>query len=58
MNPARSLGPSIVLNNYQGIWIYMFGPIIGAVLGAFTYNVIRFTDKSLTDITRIKSFLM
>lgn len=56
MNPVRSLGPAIVLNNYQGIWVYMVGQITGAVVGAFGNNLIRFTDKPFTEITKNKNF--
>ncbi|XXG67550.1 hypothetical protein AAC387_Pa06g0872 [Persea americana] len=29
MNPVRSLGPAIVFNRSEGIWVYMVGPIEG-----------------------------
>ncbi|MBA0569275.1 hypothetical protein Golob_006716 [Gossypium lobatum] len=45
MNPARSLGPAIVSNHYEGIWIYVTSPIIGAVSGAWVYNMMRLNDK-------------
>ena len=32
MNPARSLGPAIVLGNLSHVWIYVLGPIVGALL--------------------------
>lgn len=57
MNPARSLGPAIVSKQYEGLWIYMVGPITGAVAGAWVYNIIRFTDKPLREITKSGSFL-
>ncbi|KAL5989813.1 Aquaporin NIP1-1 [Asimina triloba] len=57
MNPARSLGPAIVANRYESIWVYMVGPILGAVCGASAYNLIRFTNKPLREITRSGSFL-
>lgn len=57
MNPARSLGPAIVVNRYEGIWVYIIGPICGTVLGAWAYNLIRFTDKPLREITKSGSFL-
>ncbi|TXG47702.1 hypothetical protein EZV62_026996 [Acer yangbiense] len=57
MNPARSLGPAIVSNQYKGIWIYMVSPVLGAVSGAWVYNMVRFTDKTLKEITKTASFL-
>lgn len=57
MNPVRSLGPAIVANRYQSIWVYMVGPICGAVAGAWAYNLIRFTNRPLREITKSSSFL-
>ncbi|KAG2689310.1 hypothetical protein I3843_09G131900 [Carya illinoinensis] len=57
MNPARSLGPAIVHRQFKGIWVYMVGPILGAISGAWVYNLIRFTDKPLREITKSGSFL-
>ncbi|KAL4367558.1 hypothetical protein GQ457_05G028050 [Hibiscus cannabinus] len=57
MNPARSLGPAIVWDQYKGIWIYLTAPIIWAVSGAWTYNAVRYTDKPLREITKSASFL-
>ncbi|KAK8478112.1 hypothetical protein V6N11_080147 [Hibiscus sabdariffa] len=53
MNPARSLGPAIVWNRYKGIWIYLTSPVVGAVSGAWVYNMLRFTDKPLPNITKV-----
>ncbi|XP_042008092.1 aquaporin NIP1-1-like [Salvia splendens] len=57
MNPARSLGPAIVSNNFKGIWIYLVGPTAGAIAGAWVYNIVRFTNKPLREITKSGSFL-
>ncbi|PRQ25057.1 putative major intrinsic protein [Rosa chinensis] len=57
MNPARSLGPAIVSNHYKNLWIYIVSPILGAVSGALVYNLIRFTDKPLRELTKSGSFL-
>ncbi|KAM7500586.1 hypothetical protein LguiA_025000 [Lonicera macranthoides] len=57
MNPARSLGPAIVSNNYEALWIYIVSPVCGAVAGAWVYNIIRYTDKPLREITKSTSFL-
>ncbi|CAD5186633.1 unnamed protein product [Musa acuminata subsp. malaccensis] len=51
MNPARSLGPAIIANRWEGLWVYIVGPICGTVLGAWAYNLIRFTDRPLLEIT-------
>ncbi|KAH6819804.1 NOD26-like major intrinsic protein 1 [Perilla frutescens var. hirtella] len=56
MNPARSLGPAIIWNNYKRIWIYLLGPTAGAIAGAWAHNILRFTDKSLPQITKTASF--
>ncbi|KAL4563390.1 hypothetical protein LXL04_027431 [Taraxacum kok-saghyz] len=57
MNPARTLGPAIVSNQYKGLWVYMLGPITGAIAGAWAYNIIRFTNKPLREIVKSASSL-
>ncbi|XP_014523482.1 nodulin-26 [Vigna radiata var. radiata] len=57
MNPVRSLGPAFVHSEYRGIWIFILAPILGAVAGAWVYNIIRYTDKPLREITKSASFL-
>ncbi len=32
-NPARSLGPAVATGTWQGFWIYLVGPALGALLG-------------------------
>lgn len=34
VNPARSLGPALVGNEWGDFWIYLTAPLIGAVIGA------------------------
>jgi aquaporin NIP len=41
MNPARSFGPALVSCSWPSHWIYWVGPIIGALLGAILYQVLR-----------------
>jgi aquaporin NIP len=41
MNPARTLGPAIMSNDYTSIWIYLVGPLIGATLAALCYEWLR-----------------
>ncbi|KAL7101648.1 hypothetical protein ACP275_08G067200 [Erythranthe tilingii] len=57
MNPARSIGPAIVKHEYRGLWVYVVGPIIGTISGAFAYNLIRFTNKPISELTKNGSFL-
>lgn len=52
MNPAGPLGLAIVSSNYKGVWIYIVGPTAGGVAGSWAYNLIRSTDKQVTEITR------
>lgn len=32
MNPVRSLAPDVIGNDYNGFWIYLVGPLVGATL--------------------------
>jgi aquaporin Z len=41
MNPARSLGPDIVGNDYTGWWIYIAGPLIGAAIAVIIIGLVR-----------------
>ena len=41
MNPARSLGPDIVANDYTGWWVYVLGPVIGACLAVIIIGLVR-----------------
>jgi MIP family channel proteins len=43
MNPARSLGPALVAGGEAlGVyWIYVLGPVVGAIAGAWLYELLR-----------------
>jgi MIP family channel proteins len=41
MNPARSFGPALAAGEWQDYWIYVVGPVAGAIAGAFAYQLIR-----------------
>ena len=41
MNPARSLAPALVSGNLHALWLYLLAPVLGASLGALTYQFIR-----------------
>lgn len=38
-NPARSLGPAIFSNNMGTYWIYIVGPLLGALVAALVYKL-------------------
>ena len=40
MNPARSLAPALLAGVTEAQWVYVVGPVIGAWLGAFTYQAV------------------
>ncbi len=41
MNPARTLGPDIVGNDYTGWWVYVAGPVVGAAIAVMIINLVR-----------------
>ena len=41
MNPARSLGPALVLGNWTSWWAYLLGPAIGALIAAGIAEILR-----------------
>jgi aquaporin Z len=40
MNPARAFGPQIVSGMWGEGWIYYLGPVIGALIAAFLYELL------------------
>ena len=41
MNPARTFGPHLVGNDWTSYWVYIVGPLTGAVLGVVAAYVLR-----------------
>jgi aquaporin Z len=41
MNPARSLGPDIVAAHFTGWWVYLVGPVAGALLAVAIITLLR-----------------
>ncbi|KAI3983124.1 hypothetical protein MKX01_030846 [Papaver californicum] len=57
MNPARTIGPAVASKHYKGIWVYLVGPLLGTLMGAWSYNMIRVSDKPVHAISpRSSSF--
>ena len=38
LNPARTLGPALAAGDLTRVWIYLIGPVLGAVGAAFVYR--------------------
>ena len=49
MNPARSLGPALAAGEWTKFWIYIVGPVAGAALGAFAYQLVRGDRRAVAD---------
>jgi glycerol uptake facilitator-like aquaporin len=41
MNPARSLGPDVALHDLSSWWVYLIGPVAGAVIAVGVAYVLR-----------------
>lgn len=41
MNPWRTLGPDIVANDYTAVWVYIAGPLLGALLAVAAASLLR-----------------
>ncbi len=45
MNPARSLGPAIVQQDFSNWWIYWVGPILGGLIAMVAYKTLWLPDR-------------
>ncbi len=41
MNPARSFGPDVVLGDFSHFWVYVMGPLAGAMLAVGFARILR-----------------
>ena len=47
VNPARSLGPAIVLlgTALKQVWVFIVGPIVGALVDGYLYKYLKAKSK-------------
>lgn len=41
VNPARTFGPDLVAWEWDDLWVFLVGPLVGAVAGAVLYQSVR-----------------
>lgn len=49
MNPARSLGPALLAGQLAGSWLYVAGPLVGAIGAMGLYEAIRHAEVPTPD---------
>jgi Major intrinsic protein len=54
MNPARSLGSALMSWTWTAQWVYLLGPMIGAVAGACVYRWLREASEHPTSAQRLE----
>lgn len=50
MNPARSLGPVLLSGQWSGAWIYLAGPVAGALVAVATAWALRGPPSAAADL--------
>jgi aquaporin NIP len=47
LNPARWLGPAVASGRFDDFWIYIVGPLVGALAAALLYRTFVLEDRGL-----------
>jgi aquaporin NIP len=45
LNPTRSIAPAIISGNFSSLWLYIVGPVAGALLGVVVHRIIHSEDQ-------------
>jgi hypothetical protein len=51
VNPVRSLAPAVVSGTYDGLWVYLTAPFLGAIIG---WGLFRLFNPSEEDASLVE----
>ncbi|MFQ5517595.1 MAG: MIP/aquaporin family protein [Acidimicrobiia bacterium] len=51
LNPARSFGPALIGNEWEGFWLYVVAPLVGAIAGWILHTLATTGKVEIPDVT-------